>query len=82
MKSDVPGRPMAWKWLTGRHGEPVLIMRGTAHPDLLPFYDIDHHLRRMASAGVDMHVVWQSSRPNVFWADPQLGLALCQIHQR
>jgi aminocarboxymuconate-semialdehyde decarboxylase len=63
----------------GPRGEPVLIMRGAAHPDLLPFYDIDLHLRRMASAGIDMHVVWQSSRPNVFWADPQLGMALCQI---
>jgi aminocarboxymuconate-semialdehyde decarboxylase len=64
---------------TGLHGEPVLIMRGTPHPDLVPFYDVEHHLRRMAAVGVDMHVIWQSSRPNVFWADPKLGLALCQI---
>jgi aminocarboxymuconate-semialdehyde decarboxylase len=54
-------------------------MHGVPHPDLRPFCDVDEHFRRMTAAGIDMHVVWQSSRPNVFWADADLGLSLCQI---
>jgi aminocarboxymuconate-semialdehyde decarboxylase len=73
------GRSQGMEVTKGPDGQPVLIMRGTPHPDLTPFYDVEHHFRRMQNAGLDMHVVWQSSRPNVFWADPELGLALCQI---
>src|SRR5690348_11966621 len=56
-----------------------LVMNGVPHPPLRPFYEVEEHLRRMAEASLDMHVVWQSSRPNIFWADGALGLALCQI---
>jgi aminocarboxymuconate-semialdehyde decarboxylase len=73
------GQPYDMEVKPGPDGTPTLLMHGVPHPCLLPFFDVDHHLRRMDEAKIDMHVVWQSSRPNVFWADPDLGLALCQI---
>lgn len=56
-----------------------LIMKGVLHPPLAPFCRADEHLERMRVARIDTHVVWQSSRPNIFWADAELGLALSQI---
>lgn len=73
------GAPYDMSVTTGPDGVPVLTMRGVPHPGLRPFCDADEHFRRMKATGIDMHVVWQSSRPNVFWADGDLGLALCQI---
>jgi aminocarboxymuconate-semialdehyde decarboxylase len=73
------GTPFEMEVTTGADGVPQLKMHGVPHPDLRPFCDVDEHLRHMKAAGIDMHVVWQSSRPNVFWADPDLGLSLCQI---
>jgi len=73
------GKPFGMEVAAGPDGVPTLTMRGVPHPNLRPFYDVDEHLRRMDTAGIDMHVVWQSSRPNVFWADADLGLSLCQI---
>lgn len=65
---------------TGRDGMPLLSMNSVPHPDLAPFIDPDRHLERMKAAGMDMHVVWQSSRPNVFWADAAFARDLCQIN--
>lgn len=59
--------------------EPKLLMSGIPHPSLKPFIDVESHLARMNSVGVNTHVVWQSSRPNIFWADASLGLSLAQI---
>lgn len=73
------GRPYDMELTPGADGVPTLLMHGVPHPHLLPFFDVEHHLRRMDASQIDMHVVWQSSRPNVFWADADLGLALCQI---
>ena len=74
------GKPFGMEVTVDQDGAlPVLMMNGVPHPDLRPFCGADEHLRRMKSAGIDMHVVWQSSRPNVFWADADLGLSLCQI---
>jgi len=73
------GKAFGMEVTAGPGGAPTLMMKGVPHPDLHPFCDVDEHLRRMKSAGIDMHVVWQSSRPNVFWADADLGLSLCQI---
>lgn len=73
------GRPYEMEVEPGANGVPTLLMHGVHHPCLRPFIDVDSHLRRMDAAQIDMHVVWQSSRPNVFWADADLGLALCQI---
>lgn len=56
-----------------------LIMKGVLHPPLAPFSKVDEHLERMRTARIDTHVIWQSSRPNIFWADAGLGLALSQI---
>jgi len=64
---------------TDPNGDMTLMMHGVPHPNLLPFYSVEHHLQRMNGAGIDMHVIWQSSRPNVFWADADLALSLCQI---
>ena len=73
------GRPYDMEVTPGPDGIPTLLMHGVPHPNLRPFFDVEHHLGRMDAAHIDMHVVWQSSRPNVFWADADLGLALCQI---
>lgn len=73
------GSPYGMELKTGDDGAVLLLMHGVPHPDLRPFYDVEQHLHRMDAAGIDMHVVWQSSRPNVFWADADLGLSLCQI---
>ena len=73
------GQPFGMELTPGPDGVPTLLMHGVPHPDLRPFLDVEHHLRRMNASQIDMHVVWQSSRPNVFWADADLGLALCQI---
>lgn len=73
------GRPYDMELKTGEDGATILMMHGVPHPDLRPFYDVQRHLKRMEVARLDMHVVWQSSRPNVFWADADLGLSLCQI---
>lgn len=73
------GGPYDMELTSSGDGTPVLMMHGVAHPDLRPFYDVEQHLQRMDAAKLDMHVVWQSSRPNVFWADADLGLSLCQI---
>jgi aminocarboxymuconate-semialdehyde decarboxylase len=73
------GAPHGMELTTRPDGHMTLIMRGVPHPDLLPFYSVEQHLRRMEEKQIDMHVVWQSSRPNVFWADAGLALALCQI---
>ena len=73
------GKAFGMEVTAGPDGAPALMMKGVPHPGLHPFCDVDEHLRRMKSAGIDMHVVWQSSRPNVFWADADLGLSLCQI---
>jgi aminocarboxymuconate-semialdehyde decarboxylase len=64
----------------GDNGIPVLMMQGVPHPDLRPFIDPEQHFERMAAANIDTHVIWQSSRPNVFWADADLALDLCQIN--
>jgi aminocarboxymuconate-semialdehyde decarboxylase len=64
----------------GPDGVPVLLMQGVPHPDLRPFIDPERHFGRMAAAKIDSHVIWQSSRPNVFWADGRLALDLCQIN--
>jgi aminocarboxymuconate-semialdehyde decarboxylase len=73
------GQPYGMEMKPGPDGTPTLLMHGVPHPYLRPFFDVEHHLQRMDAAKIDMHVVWQSSRPNVFWADADLGLALCQI---
>lgn len=73
------GRPYDMVVTPGADGVPALLMHGVPHPDLRPFFDVEQHLSRMDASQIDMHVVWQSSRPNVFWADADLGLALCQI---
>jgi aminocarboxymuconate-semialdehyde decarboxylase len=73
------GQPFGMELTSGPGGTATLMMHGIAHPDLRPFYDVEQHLHRMDAAQIDMHVVWQSSRPNVFWADADLGLSLCQI---
>ena len=73
------GKPFGMEVTAGLDGALTLMMHGVPHPDLHPFCDVDEHLLRMKAAGIDMHVVWQSSRPNVFWADADLGLSLCQI---
>lgn len=65
---------------SGADGVPVLLMQGIPHPDLRPFIDPEQHFRRMAEAQIDTHVIWQSSRPNVFWADARLAHDLCQIN--
>ena len=64
----------------GAKGIPLLVMQGVPHPDLRPFVDPEQHFERMARANIDCHVIWQSSRPNVFWADAQLANDLCQIN--
>ncbi len=64
---------------TSANGEVELIMKGVPHPPLKAFHDVDEHFQHMTRNKIDAHVVWQSSRPNVFWADAQLGLDLCQI---
>lgn len=64
---------------SGAGGELKLLMHGVPHPPLTPFVNVDAHLAHMASSGIDTHVVWQSSRPNIFWADGALGLALSEI---
>lgn len=73
------GQPFGMELKSGAGGVPALLMNGVPHPSLLPFISVERHLHRMDASQIDMHVVWQSSRPNVFWADPDLGLALCQI---
>lgn len=74
------GAPHGMEVREGPGGEPILVMNGTPHPDLTPFTDPEQHFQRMTSAQIDMHVVWQSSRPNVFWADAALATDLCQIN--
>jgi aminocarboxymuconate-semialdehyde decarboxylase len=56
-----------------------LIMKGVPHPSLAPFSKVEEHFERMRKTRIDTHVVWQSSRPNIFWADAELGLALSHI---
>lgn len=42
-----------------------------------PFYDIEHRLEIMEE-GIDIQVL-SVVQPGIFWADPDLGLALCQM---
>ncbi len=42
------------------------------------FYDVDIRLAEMDAAGVDFQVL-SIAPPMVFWADPDLGRALCQV---
>lgn len=42
------------------------------------FYDITQRIREMDEAGVDLQVL-SLGPPMVYWADPELGLRLCQV---
>ena len=43
------------------------------------FHNVDLRLREMDAAGVDLQVL-SIGPPMVYWADPDLGLRLCQIY--
>lgn len=62
-----------------KSGNRVLSHKGkqvTIYTDA--FYDIDKRLKEMAKGQVDMQAL-SIVQPGIFWAEPELGLNLCQM---
>jgi aminocarboxymuconate-semialdehyde decarboxylase len=61
-----------------REGEISLFSNGhLINTYTCPFYDIEERLK-IAEEGIDIQVL-SAVQPGISWADPELGVALCQI---
>lgn len=63
---------------TDENGDKHVTLKGIRQPPLKPFMDPSVRMETMKEMGLDMNVLSFSSRPGVYWADPQLAEELSQ----
>ncbi|MFP6889994.1 MAG: amidohydrolase family protein [Nitrospinota bacterium] len=63
---------------TDENGDKHATLKGIRQPPLKPFMDPSVRMETMKEMGLDMNVLSFSSRPGVYWADPQLAEELSQ----